>query len=140
MSGSATATDGASGPGGATEDDDATGTGDEGGIKFDLDPGDTDGTNQTLGCSADLKRVINPDSGLVVEVCPPDQGCLEGQCVPACDAAAGAQEGCEGVRMAGATGRTILGVMRGLVPRIHALTAFRRRKTWMAGTSPAMTT
>ena len=91
LSGSATATDGASGPGGATEGDDATGTGDEGGIKFDLYPGDTDGTNQTLGCSADLKRVINPDSGLVVEVCPPDQGCLEGQCVPACDAAAGAQ-------------------------------------------------
>jgi hypothetical protein len=29
--------------------------------------------------------------------------------------------------------------MPGLVPGIHVLTAQRRGKTWMAGTSPAMT-
>jgi hypothetical protein len=29
--------------------------------------------------------------------------------------------------------------MPGLVPGIHALLAFLRAKTWMAGTSPAMT-
>jgi|SRR5882724_11578752 len=31
-------------------------------------------------------------------------------------------------------------VMRGLVPRIHVLAEIPREKTWMAGTSPAMTT
>jgi hypothetical protein len=30
--------------------------------------------------------------------------------------------------------------MPGLVPGIHVLAAFAGRKTWMAGTSPAMTT
>jgi hypothetical protein len=30
-------------------------------------------------------------------------------------------------------------VMPGLVPGIHVFTAGPRRKTWMAGTSPAMT-
>jgi hypothetical protein len=29
--------------------------------------------------------------------------------------------------------------MPGLVPRIHAFAALKTRKTWMAGTSPAMT-
>jgi hypothetical protein len=30
-------------------------------------------------------------------------------------------------------------VMPGLVPGIHVLAAVKREKTWMAGTSPAMT-
>jgi hypothetical protein len=30
-------------------------------------------------------------------------------------------------------------VMPGLVPGIHVLVALKHRKTWMAGTSPAMT-
>jgi hypothetical protein len=30
-------------------------------------------------------------------------------------------------------------VMAGLVPGIHVLTALQQGKTWMAGTSPAMT-
>jgi len=30
-------------------------------------------------------------------------------------------------------------VMPGLVPGIHVLAALKYRKTWMAGTSPAMT-
>lgn len=92
--GSATATEGASfeatgpsGSGSATEGDDA----DEHGVKFDLLSDDVDGGGIPLGCSADLKRVIDPDTGIVVQTCPPDQGCFEGQCIPACDAAAGAQ-------------------------------------------------
>ncbi len=50
-----------------------------------------------LGCSQDLKSVVDLDSGAVVETCPPDQGCLEGECVPACDAAGASQGsmGCE---------------------------------------------
>jgi hypothetical protein len=32
-----------------------------------------------------------------------------------------------------------LSVMPGLVPGIHVFTCAQRRKTWMAGTSPAMT-
>ncbi len=34
---------------------------------------------------------------------------------------------------------TMKHVMRGLVPGIHAFTSLRISKTWMAGTSPAMT-
>jgi hypothetical protein len=30
-------------------------------------------------------------------------------------------------------------VMPGFMPGIHVLTIFRQKKTWMAGTSPAMT-
>jgi IgGFc binding protein len=47
-------------------------------------------------CSSDLKRVIS-DTGVVLETCPPDQGCLAGMCVAACAAAAGAKgsTGCE---------------------------------------------
>lgn len=39
------------------------------------------------GCSSDLRDVLDADGGLV-ESCPPDQGCADGACVPACDAAA----------------------------------------------------
>ena len=50
-----------------------------------------------LTCSSDLKRVLDANSGAVVETCLPQEGCLGGQCVPACEAAAGAQGsmGCE---------------------------------------------
>jgi hypothetical protein len=40
----------------------------------------------TGGCSADLQSTI--DSTGKVVACPPDQGCANGKCVPACDAAA----------------------------------------------------
>lgn len=48
-------------------------------------------------CSGDLKQVIDSGTGVVLEQCPPDEGCLEGYCVPACTAAAGAEGslGCE---------------------------------------------
>lgn len=47
-------------------------------------------------CSSDLKRVVS-ETGVVLETCPPDQGCLAGMCVAACSAAAGAKgsSGCE---------------------------------------------
>ncbi|MEM9455268.1 MAG: IgGFc-binding protein [Myxococcota bacterium] len=48
-------------------------------------------------CSGDLKRVLDADTGLLLALCPADQGCLAGACVPACQAAAGAEGslGCE---------------------------------------------
>jgi IgGFc binding protein len=49
--------------------------------------GDASSTPATNGCSGDLHDVIGPD-GTVVETCPPDQGCANGACVPACQAAA----------------------------------------------------
>lgn len=74
--------------------DDGGGSG-GGGIKFDMMPIDFGG--KSYGCSQDLKRVINLDTGVAVETCPPDQGCLDGECVPACEAAAEADGsmGCE---------------------------------------------
>ncbi len=47
-------------------------------------------------CSSDLKSVLAED-GSVVQTCAPDQGCLDGECVDACLAAAGAKgsSGCE---------------------------------------------
>lgn len=61
---------------------------------FDLGPrGDM---ASALSCGADLHVVVD-GGGQVVETCPPDQGCKDGACVPACDAAAAslANFGCE---------------------------------------------
>jgi IgGFc binding protein len=52
------------------------------GVGIDVPNGD----GQSLGCSADLRSVIDA-SGQVVQTCPPDQGCASGKCVNACDAA-----------------------------------------------------
>ena len=52
--------------------------------KLDGGP-DAIGTKQ--GCSGDLRNVID-ENGVVLQTCPPDQGCAGGVCVPACDAAA----------------------------------------------------
>src|SRR6185436_15225499 len=71
---------GGSGPGGAGPSS-GPGTGGLG-----IDAGD-EGTTSTLGCSADLKNVIDANGGLV-KTCPPDQGCAAGECVAACEAAA----------------------------------------------------
>jgi hypothetical protein len=48
-----------------------------------------------LKCSVDLHAVLD-EQNQVVETCAPEQGCLDGACVPACDAAAasGANFGC----------------------------------------------
>jgi hypothetical protein len=90
---SATATDGATGSFDVTGEtmSSFTETDDGGGVKFDLAGADIAGPTTTLGCSSDLKRVVHPDTGMVVQTCPPDEGCFEGQCIPACEAAAGAQ-------------------------------------------------
>ena len=50
----------------------------------------------TNGCAPDLQTILDP-SGKPIGKCPPDQGCLGGQCVAPCDAAAGAKStiGCE---------------------------------------------
>lgn len=47
----------------------------------------TGGGGTGLGCSADLKHVLDA-TGNVVSTCGPDQGCAGGTCIPACDAAA----------------------------------------------------
>lgn len=44
----------------------------------------------SYGCSADLRAVTDANGDVVTE-CPPDQGCLEGQCIEACAAAAGSR-------------------------------------------------
>ena len=48
-------------------------------------------------CSSDLKYVIDADSGAIIETCTSDQGCLGGECIAACAAAAGSDgsTGCE---------------------------------------------
>src|SRR5262245_569293 len=45
------------------------------------------GPGGALGCSSDLHRVID-GTGNTVKTCPDDQGCSNGACVPACQAAA----------------------------------------------------
>lgn len=72
--------------------DDDSGTGDDGGIADDSgiianSDGDIDGGGKKLGCTGDLRNVID-ENGQVVMQCPADQGCAGGVCVPACDAAA----------------------------------------------------
>lgn len=54
------------------------------------------GNTTSSGCSADLQDRVDAN-GVVVEHCPPDQGCFEGACIPACEAAASSQGsiGCE---------------------------------------------
>ncbi len=53
--------------------------------------GNGDSAPPAMGCSPDLHNVTNA-SGQVVQMCPADQGCAGGMCVPACQAA-GASHG-----------------------------------------------
>lgn len=59
----------------------------EGGAEADL---------ATNGCAADLQTILDPH-GNPIGKCPADQGCLNGGCVPACQAAAGSMStiGCD---------------------------------------------
>lgn len=52
---------------------------------------------QGLQCSPDLRQVLDGCTGEVLTECPPDQGCGNGACVPACDAAKASQgsTGCD---------------------------------------------
>ncbi|MBI2396098.1 MAG: IgGFc-binding protein [Deltaproteobacteria bacterium] len=59
----------------------------ERGLELD---GSVDARTITLGCSGDLQHVTDQD-GVVQKKCPPEQGCFEGACIPACDAAAKAK-------------------------------------------------
>lgn len=60
------------------------------------DMGSPDLPPPTKLCSADLHSVVD-DQGVILESCPPDQGCADGACVAACDSAASIQAnfGCQ---------------------------------------------
>jgi hypothetical protein len=64
-----------------------------GGGHFDPVGGGNQGNG--VGCTADLQGVVDAQGN--TSPCPPDKGCSGGQCVPACDAAAGSRGsiGCE---------------------------------------------
>ncbi|HTN85984.1 MAG TPA: IgGFc-binding protein [Sorangium sp.] len=62
-----------------------------------LDLGGGRGSGGTgSACSADMREVLD-DEGNVVAACPPELGCHQGQCIPACEAAekAGGSIGCD---------------------------------------------
>src|SRR5437763_300557 len=46
----------------------------------------TGGSTAQGSCSSDLQSIVD-DMGNVIKMCPPDQGCAGGTCVPACNAA-----------------------------------------------------
>ncbi|MEM6996619.1 MAG: IgGFc-binding protein [Myxococcota bacterium] len=79
---------GGGGTGGDTGSDDA-GEGGETGQLFDVGAGDDGGLPSGPVCSSDLKRVEDSGTGAVLEECGPELGCLEGECVEVCEAAAG---------------------------------------------------
>lgn len=63
----------------------------------DASPPDAGCTGQTR-CSRDLRSILDACNGddRVLTVCPPEQGCREGACVPACEATGGADSvGCD---------------------------------------------
>jgi hypothetical protein len=66
------------------------------GESCDADAGDSPDVGTAVSCTADLRTALDVD-GAVVETCPLDQGCFEGQCIPACDASARSRGnvGCE---------------------------------------------
>ncbi|HEY0468822.1 MAG TPA: IgGFc-binding protein, partial [Polyangiaceae bacterium] len=59
-------------------------------------PDENAGSANATRCTSDLRSVVN-DSGVAVKECPPDQGCANGVCLAACDAAAKSRGsvGCE---------------------------------------------
>src|SRR5581483_6005870 len=82
--------------------DDGGGTDMEAGMDLDasLNQGDSTmqgmcGANDPITCSGDLHSVLC--NGNVMQTCPPDQGCANGMCIPACDAAVANKStiGCE---------------------------------------------
>ncbi|MCA9638633.1 MAG: hypothetical protein KC420_21535, partial [Myxococcales bacterium] len=79
--GSASASTTSAGTSGVT----STSAGTTDGLKMDMGGGDL--PPPEMECSADLHAVVDPE-GNVLEMCADDQGCADGACVPACDAAA----------------------------------------------------
>jgi IgGFc binding protein len=63
------------------------GPGDDGG---NGDGGNGSGMPMGAACSSDLHNVLD-GNGNVIYTCPSDQGCADGTCVPACQAAAASQ-------------------------------------------------
>jgi len=63
------------------------GSGGSGGGGLGFGTGGSGGGGNELGCSSDLKFVVD-GAGNVVQTCGPDEGCAGGTCIPACDAAA----------------------------------------------------
>ncbi|MFO0663922.1 MAG: IgGFc-binding protein [Polyangiaceae bacterium] len=72
--------------GGGGFGDEVNGKGD-GGSGVGLGSGDGGQTSGQVHCSSDLHSILN-DSNQVIATCPGNEGCAEGKCVPACDAAA----------------------------------------------------
>lgn len=60
------------------------------GCVFGCGNGGGGGSSVGNACSADLQSVTD-ENGTVLMTCPSDQGCFQGQCVPACEAAAKTQ-------------------------------------------------
>ena len=52
---------------------------------FEVDSGG-EGGGGGITCSSDLRSVVD-NQGRVLQECPPDQGCADGGCVPACESA-----------------------------------------------------
>ncbi|MBW2457243.1 MAG: hypothetical protein JRI68_22235, partial [Deltaproteobacteria bacterium] len=44
------------------------------------------GSSEGTACTSDLQAVVDDDGNIILQ-CPPDQGCFEGECIPACEAA-----------------------------------------------------
>ena len=79
---------GASSDGGSTSTTMSTSSSDGGaGAGFAVGGSGGAGNGTSVGCSPDLKQVVD-EQGNVLETCGPDEGCANGMCVPACDAAA----------------------------------------------------
>lgn len=80
---------------GSSNGSDSSGSGGIGG-SFSISVGTGGGSSSAIGCSADLQSTVD-EEGNTITVCPPEQGCWEGECIPACEAAANARGsiGCE---------------------------------------------
>lgn len=76
--------------GGDTAPEQDTSTGVDTAIAQDTRADAADASLEGFACSADLREVIGI-AGQVLGECPPDQGCAEGRCVPACDAASASE-------------------------------------------------
>lgn len=78
---------GCSGKGAGFGTDGDGGDGDESGTLPPINGGDGgEGGAQSTHCSADLHQILDQDN-VVVQTCPPDQGCGKTGCVPACQSA-----------------------------------------------------
>src|SRR5262249_6683847 len=74
----------------------ASGSGSGAGGSWTFSGAGGSGGGAEAGCTGELRSVTD-GQGNVVQTCPPDQGCFQGQCIAACNAAAGSKGsiGCE---------------------------------------------